>query len=401
MITTALLRAIGATPARAIECVEPLKAACAFYGIDTPARVTMFLANIGHESGGLKYTRELWGPTAAQLRYEPPSDLAKRLGNTEPGDGKKFSGGGFMQNTGRFNYRRVTQRLRERFPHLDVPDFEQEPEKLSEVQWAALAAADFWDEHGINAYADAGDFDGACDMINRGRKTVEEGDSNGYADRLARWKKVKVALAAQTVDTAEPAAPPPTPISLPIDTNTLQEPDMAPFLAALLPSLLSAVPELAKQFGSGSDVSNRNIKAVEVAASIAKEALGATNEQEVIEKMQSDPAATAAVRDAIKDNWYSIVEAGGGGIAGAREAGLKMQGDRPAYMNPVLWFCASLLPLVYAVVIMVLWPGSDYTSEVKSMVISAVVLTTLGAMVAFWLGSSRGSQVKDERPAGS
>ena len=33
------------------------------YGIDTPIEVASFLSQILHESGGLKWLREIWGPT--------------------------------------------------------------------------------------------------------------------------------------------------------------------------------------------------------------------------------------------------------------------------------------------------------------------------------------------------
>ncbi|WP_404940665.1 glycoside hydrolase family 19 protein, partial [Pseudomonas lundensis] len=63
-------------------------------------RVAAFIAQIGHESGQLKYVKEIWGPTAAQARYEGRADL----GNTQPGDGSKFRGRGLIQITGRANY---------------------------------------------------------------------------------------------------------------------------------------------------------------------------------------------------------------------------------------------------------------------------------------------------------
>lgn len=161
------------------------------YSIDTLERQAAFLAQIGHESGGLVYPTELWGPTAAQARYEGREDL----GNTQPGDGKRFRGHGLIQVTGRYNHARMRDRLRARFPGMNVPDFELNPDALATPRWAALSAADFWDDHGLNAWADRGDFDGVSDIINRGRKTSREGDANGYADRFAKYQTSLEALA--------------------------------------------------------------------------------------------------------------------------------------------------------------------------------------------------------------
>lgn len=202
--------ACGAPPARAASHVDALNEALAAFDITTPARAGMFLVNIGHETLGLLYLRELWGPTSAQVRYErdfsapwprsvaesrlPPfvrNRLAYSLGNTERGDGRKFAGGGHLHTTGRYNYAIVRDRLRARFPDLDVPDFEADPAQLQVPRWAALAAGDYVAMKGCNGMADAGDFDGYCDLVNRGRKTEDEGDSNGWEDRLARWTKLQ------------------------------------------------------------------------------------------------------------------------------------------------------------------------------------------------------------------
>lgn len=176
--------------ALAASWLAPIEAAMAAYGIDTPDRQAAFLAQVGHESGGLQYPREIWGPTPAQARYEGRADL----GNTQPGDGKRFRGHGLIQVTGRDNHARARDRLRAKFPERDVPDFEADPEALALPEWAALSAADFWEAHDLNKWADAGDFDGVSDVINRGRKTAKEGDANGYGDRLARYYAARKVL---------------------------------------------------------------------------------------------------------------------------------------------------------------------------------------------------------------
>lgn len=181
IITTDALRAAGANSVRAELWLEPIRAAADVYRITTPVRVAAFLPQIGHESGGLKYTTEIWGPTEAQERYEGRADL----GNTQKGDGAKFKGHGLLQTTGRANHARVRDRLRARLGDR-VPDFEAHPELLAEREWAALSAADYWDDRGLNALADAGDFRRITKLIN--------GGLNGLPDRLIKWHAVRAVL---------------------------------------------------------------------------------------------------------------------------------------------------------------------------------------------------------------
>lgn len=183
-----LARCTGAQLGRARLFADVLSAGMAFYMIDSPIRQAMFLANVGHESGRLQFTTELWGSTPAQKGYEGRADL----GNTQPGDGKRFRGHGLIQTTGRANHAAARDRLRVRFS--DVPDFEARPEKLAEPQWAALSACDYWDMRRLNTWADAGDFDKVCDFINRGRATPAVGDSNGWAERLELYNSARAAL---------------------------------------------------------------------------------------------------------------------------------------------------------------------------------------------------------------
>jgi len=174
-------QATGAAMPRVTEHMHHIEHAMAVYDINTPARQAAFLSQIGHESGGLKWIRELWGPTPTQTRYEGRADL----GNTQPGDGRRYAGRGWIQLTGRDNYRRAYQRLREKFP--DCPDFEKDPERVATARWAALTAAEFWFNAGCNRLADEGRFERLTRAIN--------GGLNGYADRLARYEDAKQALA--------------------------------------------------------------------------------------------------------------------------------------------------------------------------------------------------------------
>jgi len=150
----------------------------------------MFLANVGAESGELRFREELWGPTSAQRGYDGRVDL----GNDMLGDGYKYRGRGWLQTTGKRNYAVLTQRLRARWPQMQVPDFVVQPDLLANPEWCSLSAADFWTMNNINRFADAGDFDGCCDLINRGHKTPLVGDSNGFSTRLKYWSSARPAL---------------------------------------------------------------------------------------------------------------------------------------------------------------------------------------------------------------
>ena len=118
-ITPALLRQLtypGMPVSDLSTWAAKLDAACQKAQINTALRLAHFLTQITHESGGLYYTQELWGPTPAQLRYEGRADL----GNTQPGDGQRYMGRGPLQITGRANYRAAGLRLG--YPLEDQPE---------------------------------------------------------------------------------------------------------------------------------------------------------------------------------------------------------------------------------------------------------------------------------------
>ncbi|MBW9244076.1 glycoside hydrolase family 19 protein [Pseudomonas paracarnis] len=155
--------------------VPALNTAMNRYGIVGSARVAAFIAQVGHESGQLRWVREIWGPTAQQLKYEGRADL----GNTVKGDGSKYRGRGLIQITGRANYVACGEAL-----GLDLIN---NPELLELPQHAAMSAAWFWSTKGLNTLADQRQFEKITRRIN--------GGLTGQADRQALCDKALKVLA--------------------------------------------------------------------------------------------------------------------------------------------------------------------------------------------------------------
>ena len=179
-----LLEVMPSARERAALFAAPIQATMERFGIDTPLRAAHFLAQVAHESGELRWMREIWGPTPTQEGYEGRLDL----GNTEPGDGFTFRGWGLLQTTGRANTLRASVAL------FGDARLVEHPELLGRRDTCCLAAGLFWQDHGLNAWADADDLDTLRDLVNRGHKTRALGDSSGYRQCEAYLKVAKQVL---------------------------------------------------------------------------------------------------------------------------------------------------------------------------------------------------------------
>jgi len=154
------------------------------YEIDTPLRASAFLAQIAHESAELKYMEEVWGPTAQQKKYEPPGEVARRLGNTQRGDGFRYRGRGAIQITGRANYKK--------YGDLLGVDLVGNPDLAATPQYAFSTAGVFWKLNGLNELADVRDFIAITRRIN--------GGLNGLAERQKYYEIAKNVLGAEEPD---------------------------------------------------------------------------------------------------------------------------------------------------------------------------------------------------------
>lgn len=166
----ALFAKAGAGPEKAAELALGANVHFRNHGIlETPLRLAHFMAQVCHESGGFRWMEEI----ASGAAYEGRADL----GNTQPGDGKRYKGRGPLQLTGRANYRSIGRQI--------GIDLERHPEIAAFPSVGIWIACIYWTTRGLNALADQDDVLAITKKVN--------GGVNGLADRkdwLAKMKAV-------------------------------------------------------------------------------------------------------------------------------------------------------------------------------------------------------------------
>jgi putative chitinase len=192
----------GHVPDRVIEQIPGIQEK---FGVNTPLRLSHFLAQCGHESGGFRVTQENLNYSAKGLqgifkKYFPsealaldyakkPQKIANRVyggrmgnGNEASGDGFKFRGRGFIQLTGRDNYKAFDDAVEDNI--LENPD-------LVATKYPLASAAWFWNKNKLNQLADKGDTTEVVTMVT---KRVN-GGTIGLADRINHFKEFYSLLA--------------------------------------------------------------------------------------------------------------------------------------------------------------------------------------------------------------
>jgi putative chitinase len=174
MITLAqLVRIMPHSRSRAATFLDHLKSTMVEFDISTPRRAAAFLAQLGHESGQLLYVQEI----ASGAAYEGRRDL----GNTEPGDGKRFKGHGLIQITGRANHKAVAEHFGKTLDEVVA--------WLITPEGACRSAGWFWDSRDLNHLADSDEFVKLTKRIN--------GGFNGLADRIELYTRALEVLGAK------------------------------------------------------------------------------------------------------------------------------------------------------------------------------------------------------------
>jgi putative chitinase len=169
------------------------------FELNTPLRLAHFLAQAGHESGGFKAVNEnlnygakgLLGifkkyfptPEKAALYERKPEKIANlvyggRMGNgpEASGEGWKFRGRGYIQLTGKDNYKAFDAVVAESI--LDNPD-------LVATKYPLLSAAWFFHKNGLHKIADGGATDAVVTSVT---KRVN-GGTIGLPDRIKHFKE--------------------------------------------------------------------------------------------------------------------------------------------------------------------------------------------------------------------
>lgn len=148
------------------EEVVELNACLHEFGITTKPRLRHFLSQTAHESGGGRFKKEL----ASGADYEGRRDL----GNTQPGDGPRFKGAGYIQLTGRANYQ-------------DFANFIHDPDVMQGVDYVAekypfTSAGFWWKNNRMNELCDTNP------SVLQVTKVVN-GGTNGLEDRQMYYER--------------------------------------------------------------------------------------------------------------------------------------------------------------------------------------------------------------------
>lgn len=169
---------LGKVAGRAIPTTisAPMATHLPVYCVDASVdRLAAWIGQTAHESSGYVYTREIWGPTAEQKRYDQPGNT---LGNL-PGDGYAMRGAGWIEVTGRHWFDVIGTNL--------GIDLIGHPELASEPEYATLISLEWWRLNNANVVADTGDVTRMTRLVN--------GGTNGLAQRVAYTNAARAVLA--------------------------------------------------------------------------------------------------------------------------------------------------------------------------------------------------------------
>jgi putative chitinase len=175
--------------------------------INTPLRAAHFLAQAAHESGGFKFKSEnlnyskesllkvfpkYFTAASAEGYHRQPEKIASRVyanrmgnGNEASKEGWKFKGRGYIQLTGKDNYKAFSEWAKE-------PTILSNPDQVADDKYAGLSAIWFWNKNGLSKIADTDNLRDDKTLIKITSRV--NGGTHGLADRLERFNDYKKIL---------------------------------------------------------------------------------------------------------------------------------------------------------------------------------------------------------------
>ena len=176
-------------------------------GIDTPLRASHFLAQVAHESGGFKFKSEnlnyskeslvkvfpkYFTAASAETYHRQPEKIANKVyanrmgnGDEKSGEGWKFKGRGFIQLTGKSNYKQFSEDIKDNKVY-DNPDI------VADDEYAGLSAIWFWNKNGLSKIADTDNLRDDKTLIKITSRV--NGGTHGIVDRTERFNNYKKIL---------------------------------------------------------------------------------------------------------------------------------------------------------------------------------------------------------------
>ena len=179
-ITPELMQAITGHPAKSFDSLfcNDFQEMIEITGFDQHIdALQMLTANLCHETCGFIYMQEIASGSAYNFRTD--------LGNVYPGDGEKFKGCGVLQLTGRANFQRFSDYMRDHHGIDDKRIMAEGTKYAADAYPFRSAICWLLDNDLLNVCLKQG-FEACCVRIN--------GGYNGYNDRCNWLKKCKAVM---------------------------------------------------------------------------------------------------------------------------------------------------------------------------------------------------------------
>ena len=162
-----------------------------------------------------------------------------------------------------------------------------------------------------------------------------------------------------------------------------------PFLLPALSAIMQAIPTLAAKWGGdASAVATRNVALATTVVGAVKDAVGAVNEQDLVEKLAASPQAVQQAHDAVQQIWWQIDSSG---VGAAREADVKfVSAWMPIWRSPSFVAMCVMMPMIYGVMgaVIGLYGNLKLDPGVQASIITGLITFVIGAASAYYFGST-------------